>query len=452
MRLNNKTIRNYLFYSFVIFLLTIPLFYFGIRSLLLRAVDRSLISQLHEIRSNLGAIHSPDELAVWSKLDNDISLIRTDEITNDRVYTVNHFSPRHHEEEPYREIAGAISVDGRQYQLVIRSSLIENEDLLGSILLVQAVGLLLLIGGMLWINHLASRRLWQPFYITLKNMQDFELNKRTSLSFKDSTTDEFNDLNRAVKNLFHRSSASFDQQKEFTENAAHEMQTPLAIVQSKLELLMQTSPLSEEQADLIHSLDLTNRRLAKLNKSLLLLTKIDNNQYQTVEEIEVGALCQKLVKQYRIHAESRNLFIHGNFDLPVRIPVNPTLIEVLIGNLLSNAIRYNRDNGEVAILTSKDCLVVENTGIFSSLHPEKIFDRFHKEEGNTGAEEGTGLGLAIVRNICKLYGYTVTYRFSDGWHLFQVDFGRGPAGREPQTATEYRQNRGLPWGPNYDRQ
>src|SRR4029077_14458056 len=125
----------------------------------------------------------------------------------------------------------------------------------GSILLVQTILLILLMAGMLWINQIISKKIWQPFYVALNNMQQYELNKNTSLAFKQSGTDEFNELNKAMKNLFDRNYQVYLQQKEFTENASHEMQTPLAIFQGKLELLMQTTPLNEEQAALISELE-----------------------------------------------------------------------------------------------------------------------------------------------------------------------------------------------------
>jgi len=425
MRLNNKTIRSYLFYSCLIYLLTIPLFYFVMRSVLLHAVDKSLRSQLKEIRSNLGEIHSQEELTAWSKLDKDILLSPADGPIKDRIYSTTRYSPKHREEEPYREIAGTINVEGKMYRLVVSSSLIENEDLLGSILLVQSIVLFLLICGMLWINQRISKRLWQPFYVALRNMQQFELNKQTDLPFLSTTTDEFNELNKAMKNLFSRNSEIYLQQKEFTENASHEMQTPLAIYQSKLELLMQTSPLSEEQADLINDLNDTNRRLIKLNKSLLLLTKIENNQYQDVYEVEISALCKKLIQQGQSLAQEKNIIIQGDFPETMVVRVNNVLIEVLIGNLLSNAIRYNTNNGMIIVRTERDALVIGNTGVPVALQAEKIFTRFYKLTGSAGNEDSTGLGLAIVKNICTLYNYTISYAFIEGRHIFRLDLHDG---------------------------
>jgi signal transduction histidine kinase len=422
MKLFSKTIRTYLLYSFAIFMVTIPIFYFVVRTVLLHSVDKSLKTQLREIRSNLDEIHSPIDLATWSKLDKDILLAPASDTMPDKVYTIYRFSPKHHEKEPFREVEGRMSVNGRMYSLIISSSLVENEDLLGSILLVQAVMLIMLMGGMLWINQKTSKRLWQPFYAALRNMQQFELNKQTELPFKESTTDEFNELNKAIRNLFRRSYDVYLQQKEFTENASHEMQTPLAIFQNKLELLMQTSPLSEDQAQLINDLDATNRRLIRLNKSLLLLTKIENNQYQPVEEVNIRALCEKLIRQYQLYNGGKNLTLQEQYAEALLLLVNPTLIEVLVSNLLSNAFRYTPQNGTIRVTVEKDKLTIQNSGFSAPLDPYRIFDRFQKQNNSQGFEDGTGLGLAIVKNICALYKYTISYSYRENLHTFRVTF------------------------------
>src|SRR5262249_45073590 len=152
----NRTIRSYLFYSFLALLITIPLFYFVVRSVLLRSVDRSLRAQMHDIRSNLGSINSAGELAIWSKMDKDIRIDETQGNSPDRYYTIYRRDPRHHDDDPYRELSGSIQVNGKWYQLIISNSLVENEDLLGSILLVQSILLVLLMAGMLWTNQINS--------------------------------------------------------------------------------------------------------------------------------------------------------------------------------------------------------------------------------------------------------------------------------------------------------
>jgi two-component system sensor histidine kinase ArlS len=426
-KLNNKTIRNYLLYSSGIFLLTIPVFYFVLQQVLLGSVDHALRIQFHEIRERVGEIGSDAELTAWTKMDKDITLVPADTPVPDAIYTIDRFNRKHHESEPFREMSGTLTVIGRLYRLTISSSLIENDDLLGSILLLQVSVLLVLIGGMLWINQKMSKRLWQPFYVALQNMRQYEVNKQPDLGFRPSTTDEFNELNKAIEHLFSRSHDLFLQQREFTENAAHEMQTPVAIFQSKLELLMQTSPLNLEQAQLIQTLDATTRRIIRLNKSLLLLAKIENHQYTTTEQIDITALCIKLIDQLDLQAAAKDLAIETSWESAIRVEANPVLLDILVGNLLSNAIRHNCDHGAIRIGTYASALVISNTGDNTPLQPSRIFDRFHKQTKRTGGEDSTGLGLAIVKNICALYRYDIEYSFSKGWHSFKIDFSEKAA-------------------------
>jgi len=423
MKLLNKTIRPFLVYSLTVLLITIPILYFVVQSVLLEAVDKSLRIQLREIRSNVDAINSEQELAAWSKLDKDIVLEPIDHPSKDSIYTAYRFTGEHHktESEPYREISGSIKFAGKLYNLLICSSLVESDDLLGSILTVQVIFVLLLMGGLLWINRKISQKAWKPFYNALNNMQQYELNKNTNLPFQESDTDEFNELNQSVRHLHNRNYQIYIQQKEFTENASHEMQTPLAIFQSKLELLMQTSPLSESQATIIGDLENANQRLIRLNKSLLLLSKIENNQYPETESVDVNSSIKKIIAQYQLHAEARGIRIQTSFRTNLNIRANTTLVEILVSNLISNAIRHNNEEKQVFINIEEGQLIVKNTGTHSALSEEKMFHRFQKGT-NSDNGDSIGLGLAIAKKICEMYSFKIEYKFSDDCHEFTVTF------------------------------
>ncbi len=422
MKLLNKTIRSYLIYSFSILLITIPLFYFTIRSVMLHAVDHSLRKQLKDIRANLHNVRSQSDLEAWSRLDQDISLSKATTSYKDSIYTEYKFNQHNHENEPYRQISGIITVEESPYQIIISVSLIENEDLLGSILMVETVLLLLLMGGMLWINRITSQKLWRPFYSALKNIRQYNVNRNTAAVFKDSNIDEFNELNQAINNLFNRTSETYIHQKEFTENAAHEMQTPLAIFQSKLELLMQTTPLNQEQAQLIQDMEASNHRLGRLNKSLLLLAKIENNQFDIKEEIDITALTARMIRQMTERADSRGIYFEESYNKSLVISSNRSLVEILVINLLSNAVRYNLEHGKVYVSVDNGQLVIKNHGVSQPLS-NKIFERFYKENDPAMANESSGLGLAIAENICKLLDFDIQYSFDNNLHCFTILFG-----------------------------
>lgn len=421
MKLLHKTIRTYLVYSSVILLITIPLFYVVVRHVLLHSVDRSLKAQLRDIRNNLSSIHSKEELDIWSGLDKDISLYAATVAAPDSVYTRYVSNPRYkHDEDPYREIAGTIRVDGQIYKLVISSSLIENEDLLGSIMIVQALLLLLLMTGILWINRISSKKIWKPFYSLLNNMLQYDLHKNNEVAFTETRISEFNELNQVIKNLQARNYEIYLQQKEFTENASHEMQTPLAIIQGQVELLMQTNPLTEQQANLISELEASNLRLVRLNKSLLLLTKIENNEFVPTESVDLVGLTTKLADSFRDYMDKQKIKLVVHFDAHPELNANASLIEILLSNLISNGIRHNIHGGELKIEIGETFFKIGNTGQPNTLSPEKIFTRFYKESNHS---DSTGLGLAIVKRICDMYGFPISYSFKEGIHSFSVIVG-----------------------------
>ncbi|MBD0289536.1 MAG: HAMP domain-containing histidine kinase, partial [Flavisolibacter sp.] len=271
--------------------------------------------------------------------------------------------------------------------------------------------------GLVLINRNLTRQIWNPFYQTLQKLRTYKIEQEESIRLERSEIDEFNDLNQTIEDLAQRNRQVYQSQKEFTENAAHEMQTPLAVLQSKLELLMQTEPLTGEQAALITTLAETNSRLSRLNKSLLLLTKIENNQYPETEELDVAEVCRKVIAQVSDEADVQGIKIETNFEESVKVTANRTLFEILVSNLLSNAIRYNHTDGIVKVTCNHQQLRVQNTGSDIKLDAEKIFDRFHKEGIHS---QSIGLGLAIVKRIAALYHFTISYTFENNLHTFTV--------------------------------
>ena len=424
MKLLTKTIRSYLLYSFVVLLIAVPLFYGVVRHMLLTSVDRSLRSQLSDIRASLFSIRSVEELQTWSKLDKDIQLEPRIDCPADSLYTTYiQKGPHLNDPDPYRELATCIQVQGKNYRLVISSSLIENEDLVGSIVIVEMVLLVLLLGGMIFINQRNSKKLWAPFYASLHTIHQYQLNKQSAVHFNKEDTLEFDDLNRALQNLLKRNQEAYQAQKEFTENAAHEMQTPLAIFQGQLELLMQTSPLTEDQAGIIESMESNNRRISRLSRSLLLLTKLRNDEYHPIEPVPVDEIAQKFAISYKPQIDKKRIKLIQLYPHPLTVPANLALMEILLSNLISNAIRHNVEHGLIEIHSLPDTLIIKNTGSPEPLDPDKMFQRFQKQGSE---QEGFGLGLAIISKVCELSGFQIDYRFIDDLHQFRICFNNKP--------------------------
>ena len=420
MQLLTRTIRSYFLYSFVILLIAVPLFYFIINRIVSNDIDKELIAQKESIVRNLDRATPFDLFDLLNALEPDINLTPSTGIhLFDTLYTARVYNPVTKQITRYRFLNSNVIIRGQYYVIQLKNSLVNRDDLIRSIVLVQALLLLLIGMGLVLINQRLSKEIWNPFYATLEKLRNYRMEQEGRLQFDENNIAEFNDLNRTIEQLTERNYEVYQSQKEFTENASHEMQTPLAILQTKLELLMQTQPLTAEQASLISTLADTNARLARLNSSLLLLTKIENNQYGDLKNIDVTEVCKKTINQIGYQAEIKSIKIESIFQQSIYVKANKALIEILIGNLLTNAIRYNYEGGSISVTTAANGLQIQNTSAASRLDPNKIFERFHKEGGDA---QSIGLGLAIVKRICTLYHCTIQYTYENGLHCFHVQF------------------------------
>ena len=420
MRLLSKTIRSYFFYSFIILLLTIPLFYFIIRGIVARDADRSLIAQKNDIVGKLDRAILFDPFDLLEALEPDINLLPSERIQqHDTLYTANIYNPITQRITPYRMLSSNVVIRGRHYVIQLKSSLVNNDDLIQSIVLVEVILLVLIGTGLVLINRRLSRQIWDPFYKSLEKLRNYKVESDDPVHFENTGIYEFNDLNKTIHDLTERNKQVYMSQKEFTENASHEMQTPLAVLQTKLELLMQTEPITEEQASIISSLNDTSSRLSRLNRSLLLLTKIENKQYQDTESVQVDAVCDKVIELLASHAALKEISFQKEYKSLAIVQVNRSLFEILVSNLLTNAIRYNYKGGVINVKVDEKTLIIENTGTDHVPDKDKIFDRFHKEGTNS---QSIGLGLAIVKRICALYNFAIAYDYINNLHTFTVHF------------------------------
>ncbi|MCD1118679.1 sensor histidine kinase [Chryseobacterium turcicum] len=321
--------------------------------------------------------------------------------------------------EPVRVLTTVFEQNGNFYELKIFNNMVEEDDLVKE-LLWDAAGLyVLLIFSILVINNLVLKRLWKPFYELLNELKNYRLGVSKSFPNIETKTKEFSDLQDAVTTLLQYSEKSYEQQKEFIGNASHELQTPLAIAISKLELLIEKENFTENQAEKIAEIMEIIERLVRLNKSLLLLTKIENKQFFDNQEIKVNDIVKKNIEYLQDIAEFKEVEISFSENNELLAKADAALINIIVSNLLRNAIFHNIKSGKVEVKIEAKKLSVLNTGIDNSLEHGKIFTRFQKSEQH---QSGSGLGLAIVKAIAELYDFSVSYDFKNGMHEFSVNF------------------------------
>lgn len=419
MRLLTHTIRNYFLLSAILLLLSVPAFYFVIHELLIREFDEELLEHKADFYQSIPHIRSSDDLIFYELLNKEFSLERTDnKIQRDSIYSQELYDVREDRLIPYRILRSGIRLNGQHYELLVKESMIGTKELVVVIVVIITVILIMLLIGFVFVNRFIAKKLWSPFYQTLQKLKSYEVDKNPMVEVNGTTITEFKDLNEAIRLLTERNFRTFNIQKEFTENAAHELQTPIAICRSKLELLMQTKELTEEQAELVSSLYDATDRISRLNKNLLLLSRIENNQYTDKEPVDLPAVISKCLGIHQPKLHRKNITLTSSLESAGTFRANPVLLEVMINNLISNAVRYTPEGGSIHIETLNNILSISNTGELLQ-EPDKIFHRFHRESRNT---YGSGLGLAIVKKICDVKGYDLTYNFIGSRHTFRVSF------------------------------
>ena len=392
-------------------------YYFVIRSVLLNQLDNALKVEEAEI---LNFVKTRDRLPEPSNYrDQKIDFTAATAPVPRQFINTNLPDQQqyhhHHEDQPYRQLLFSIKADGRLYTASVAMSEEETEDLLEWIMLVTAAMILLLLGTLFLANRLLLRRIWQPFYDTLEAIRRFNLSSHKPLPTRDTGIEEFKNLDSAVAQMTGKILKDYEMLKSFADNASHEMQTPLAIINSKLDLMIQDQGLEERHLRQLQAMYDAVGRLSKLNQSLLLLTKIENNQFAHADPIVLASLIEEKLVQFEDLIKARNLTVHTSLDRD-EVRINTYLADILLNNLLINAIRHNRDGGQLDIRVQDKKLLISNTGPELLFDPTTIFDRFTKGSHS----EGTGLGLAIVKQICDNYGFPVSYSYNNGMHSFRI--------------------------------
>lgn len=299
------------------------------------------------------------------------------------------------------------------YKVTIQNPLYETEDLSEAIFMIFAGLVIALVLALLLVNYLLSSRLWRPFYETLDRLATFKINEEKALDFPPNTTTEFQTLQKNLDQLTRLVRQEYASLKTFTENASHELQTPLAVISSNLEQLLQAPNLLPNQLQQISGLLDTTGRLAKLNQTLLLLTKIENRQFALQERLDFSRLLREKLTLWEPLMRHKSITLSQRIAPNVEALVNPHLADVLLNNLLSNAIKHNLPEGKIDIELSPQKLTIRNTGRSPTVPVAQLWERFRKDSSRP---DSLGLGLALIAKICETSGFQVSYDFEGGWH------------------------------------
>jgi len=413
-----KTTNSFLVYAVMVLLIAAPVFYYICQWLYVYETDEVLLFHKGAFIKESHKNYSAADIAAWNKYNPNISIGPDMGLNNDSIVGEMLLEAVANDKEPFRILYAPIDINGKRYTYVEKRNLVEMEGMVFSIAAMFLIIIIILLTGIIWISKKTASKIWKPFYNTLNQIENFEIDKNNPPNFIPTGIDEFERLNKSLERLIEKNTAIYKSQREFIENAAHELQTPIALFQTKLDTLQQLD-LDKEQSLLVGSLNKDVYRLNRLNKNLLLLSKIDNEIYVEQDSFVLNEYIEKHLDFFTEQAKSRNLKINIDFKENLIVKGNSTLTEVLINNLFLNAIRHNIKDGLINIILENNTLKFTNTGSEIPLTEQNIFNRFSKVNPSS---QGNGLGLAIIKKICNINHWNIRYIYNNNLHIFEITF------------------------------
>ncbi|MFD2872902.1 sensor histidine kinase [Mucilaginibacter ximonensis] len=393
------------------------IYFFAINYIANVQLDKNLSQALNEAEDYVRSTASQPQ---QYDLDKDHAIFTK---TEQQVFRRRYFDTVYHNFKENRTEAGRAvedivkAADNKHYKVVItisRESTRSLVEVISLITLVLIVGLLLVL---FITNKYVLNGLWKPFYVTLSQIKSFDVTGNNPLLFKSSEVDEFSELNAAIHEMSVRVKAEYGNLKLFTENASHELMTPLAVVTTKLDTLIQDETLRPDQLEQINDIYKSISKSTRLNQALLLLIKLDNELIRDDEPVNLKEVIAEKIQQFQEVAKSKELVIDYQLT-DKQICASKYLVDILLNNLFSNSIRHNERHGQIKIELDDEKLVIKNTGQPIKLNSEQMFERFQKSKQSSGM----GLGLALVENICRQYGFNIRHDYAEGWHSFTITF------------------------------
>ena len=418
-KLLTLTSRNYMAIFLVLTLFAFGVFYFVIQEEVEKSTNEVLYNRkmhiLDQFRKNEGRISND----VFGYSDFTITPSSVPLTDKDRYADTLIYETVDSEWDEFRKLTSTVERDGKFYRLEIVVARLETHEIVESIIRSLAVVFILITLVFYLSTRYFSRKLWKPFYTTLQQLNDFEVDQSKSLELSPGRIEEFIALNKSIMDLTERTRTTFLNQKQFIENASHEMQTPLAITQSKLELLIEDPHLTESQSDIIHTLLNSTQRLARLNKTLILLSKIENQQFLEKESVHIKSLVDEILLNFEEQEENLKIKVELEIQDNVTLLTNRTLVDLVLTNLIKNAYSHNNTDGTIHIKLNDSSFSISNSSQGKAIPEFNLFQRFYKQSTN---KDSWGLGLAMVKKICDINEWTVSYSKTGHLHTFTIHF------------------------------
>ncbi|MDF1866251.1 MAG: HAMP domain-containing sensor histidine kinase [Saprospiraceae bacterium] len=279
------------------------------------------------------------------------------------------------------------------------------------------VPLTILMVGFRMITYQRIRAIRTQLYGILETLEEFDVDEPKKVEFEESPFPILNDLNKYLIELIDRIRINYQSNKQFTQNASHELQTPLAVIKGHIEILLQSPNIGEKEIESLAIVLQNTNRLSKLNSALILLSKIEHQRFSDTEKVSFEKMTEEVVGNFHDLIQIQGLEIQKNYSEKFEVEMSETLAEILIANLIQNAIRHNIEKGFIKIDINENRFSISNSGHELKVTPISLFKRFKRQ---SEVEESLGLGLSIVKRICEQSGMEVQYLFEDGLHTLTL--------------------------------
>jgi signal transduction histidine kinase len=417
LKLLEKTSRIYLLASLVIYLAVGIAFYNIIKHMIYDEVETRLKVEMRDFEAFVRTHDSWNNNSYF--VENKIEVIPVSGVYSHAVIFKDTLIHNRYDQGvgPFRQVTFYTIIGGVPHRIAIRKSMMESYKLIEAISATMITFLGILMISMFWFQRRLSGKLWKPFYATLATIKEFDLTKKEKLQLPQSEVTEFSELDDVLKKMADKMQHDYTSLKEFSENASHEIQTPLALINARVEQFIQSNDLSENHTYWIEEIYHASRRMSRLNQGLLLLAKIENQQFTGAEDIDLVDLLRKKLPDFEDIIRHKEIGIDMNLTGSFEVHMSLALADIFLNNLLSNAIRHNLTKGKIFLESDAGFIRISNTGCDLKVEPERLFQRFKKESAGS---ESVGLGLAIVRQISDNYALEVEYTYHETIHSILI--------------------------------
>ncbi len=414
MNLVKKTNTNYLIFLALLFPIMVIVDYFLIQYIVNSEVEEILLHEQQRITFHLdeeGIL--PTSNYLFHTVPMDESLEHLPEFRDTLLY-----EGYANKQIPYRTYTFSSSIDSQPVKITLKHVLLEINELIWLLFLTTSLITFLLVLGLYFINQKVYTRAWQPFFENLSKLKNYDVTQKDPVYLDGSQIKEFEELNTVITTLIDQVKKDFQNLKEFNENISHEIQTPLAIIRNKVVLLLESKNLDENELKNLEALYQQINKLSKIGKSLILISRIENQEFKRLERVDVHTIIANILSNMEEIINFKNLKVSTELQT-VSIECDHILADILFTNLIKNAVQHNKDGGTLHILLTEGKFEITNTGEVSDIATEKLFQRFQK---GSSAKESLGLGLAITQKICEIYGFQLDYVRNEALHTFSLFF------------------------------